>query len=174
MKIGFIRQESLNVKDGENTKVVKWLECYFRFAGAMPFQVKMSKNKKDENSTANQPDYNLYMRGNLNKYDTFRDLPIGALWLGTTVKDGETLNFMTGYIESPIFNKLNIAVWRAKPNYEGEKLGYMYDINSMEDKPQDENQNNYTQYQQPQQAPQAQIQDGDTPTIDIDDDEIPF
>ena len=169
MKIGFIRFESIKVKDGENTKDVKWLECYFRFAGAIPFQVKMSKNK-NQDTTKKQPDYNLYMRGNLSKHDSFRDLPVGALWLGSTVKDGETLNFMTGYIESPLFGRLNIAVWKAKPNFEGEQLGYMYDIKTMDDKPQDENQNNYQQYQ----APQAQTQDNNIPTIDIDNDEIPF
>lgn len=170
MKIGFVRQESLKVKEQDGaTKEIKYLECYFRMAGVISFQVKMSKNK-DQDTTKKQPDYNLYMRTNLNKYDTFRDIPIGALWMGSTLKDGETLNFMTGYIESPLFGRLNIAVWKAKPNYEGEVVRYLYDINTMEDKQNENDNNSYQQYQEPQ----AQMQDSEMPTIDIDNDEIPF
>jgi len=173
MKIGFIRQEMMKIKKQDGTtEDVKWLECYIRMAGVRPFNIKMAKNK-NQDTTKKQPDYNLYMRSNVNKNDTFRDIPVGALWMGSAMIDGEQKTFMTGYIESPLFGRLNIAVWKAQPLYEGEQMGFLYEIKTMEDKKAQDQEDSYQAptYDMPQQAP---IQNGFIPEIEIDNDEIPF
>jgi len=172
MKIGFIRQEMMKIKKQDGSvEDVKWLECYIRMAGVRPFNIKMAKNKTQD-TTKKQPDYNLYMRTNVNKNDTFRDIPVGALWMGSAMIDGEQKTFMTGYIESPLFGRLNIAVWKAQPLYEGEQMGFLYEIKTMEDK---KAQDQEDRYQAPTyDMPQAPIQNGSIPEIEIDNDEIPF
>jgi len=77
--IGFVRQETMDLKNSENNEVRKasWLECHFRIAGLRPFKAKLAKNKKKEKE--NQPDYYFYLRGNINRGDTFRDIKIGSL-----------------------------------------------------------------------------------------------
>lgn len=159
MQIGFIRKESMTPKDSEP---VKWLECYFRIAGVRPFKAKMSPNK---NKTEDKhPDYVIYLRGNMDKGDSFRDIAIGSLWMGEKEIDGVLKKFMTGTIEVA-FNKLNIAVWKAEPRFEGEVVSYLYDIKTMKDKQQQDT---------PQTEDDEQTQQHPAPVIDIDDDEIPF
>ncbi len=133
MQIGFIRREQLKVKKATGEEIVKWYECYFRIAGVRPFSAKLSPNKnKTEHK---QPDYIIYQRGNVNKGDTFRDIPIGSLWMGEKLIEGELKKFMTGTIEIA-FRKISIAVWRAEQRYENEVIEYTYDIKTMEDKKQ--------------------------------------
>ena len=155
MQIGFVRKEEMKIKDG----VVGWLECYFRIAGIRPFSAKLSVNK---NKTDNQPDYYIYLRGNVNKGDSFRDIPIGSLWLGEKVIDGELKKFMTGSIELA-FKKIAIAVWRAEPRYEGEVINYIYDIKTMEEKPKENSSYSYQEENDIQQY-----------SAEIKTDEIPF
>jgi len=147
----------MSVKDNAATesKVVKWLECHFRIAGIRPFSAKMTPNKRKEKP--NQPDYIIYLRVNINKGDSFRDIAIGSLWLGEKVIDGVNRKFMTGSLEVA-FKKINIAVWKAEPRFDGEVINYLYDIKTMEDT------TDYGTYQPPM--------DNDMPPID--EDEIPF
>ncbi len=135
MQIGFIRQEQMSVKDGDEPRVVKWLECYFRMAGVRPFSAKMSVNKNK--SEPKHPDYIIYMRANVNKGDSFRDIAIGSLWLGEKEIDGVVKKFMTGQIEVA-FQKAAIAVWRAEARYEGEEVKYLYDIKTMKNRREDD------------------------------------
>lgn len=159
MQIGFVRKESMTPKDSE---MVKWLECYFRIAGVRPFKAKMSPNK---NKTEDKhPDYIIYLRGNMDKGDSFRDIAIGSLWMGEKEIDGVLKKFMTGVIEIA-FRKVSIAVWKAEPRFEGEVINYLYDIKTMEDKTVGM-----------KQTPQTEDEQTRPPVIniDIDDDEIPF
>ena len=133
MQIGFIRREQLKIKKADKEELIKWYECYFRIAGVRPFSAKLSPNKNKTESK--HPDYIIYQRGNVNKGDTFRDIPIGSLWMGEKVIDGELKKFMTGTIEVA-FRKLSIAVWRAEKRFENEVIEYAYDIKTMEDKRQ--------------------------------------
>lgn len=165
MKIGFIRFDSMQIKDAQaqnGKRTVKWLEAYFRMAGVRPFTAKLSKNKNKE-TNADAPDYNIYLRGNVNKGDSFRDISIGALWIGTGVFDNVEQTFMTGYVESPVFGRLPISVWRAKPLYENEKLEFLYEISIMKDRQNDQG-----------RETSSNTQANKIPEIDISDDEIPF
>jgi hypothetical protein len=174
MKIGFVRQESFITKgqDGEK-KEHKWLEAHFRMAGVRPFKAKFSKNTRKDEATGNAPDYNIYLRGNEIKGDSFRDIPIGALWIGSKVFDGVEKTFMTGSIESPLFGKIGISVWKAEPYFEGEQLGFLYEISTMEDKKEDTSYDaDYGTYSN--NAPQQAQTPTDAPAIEIDQDEIPF
>jgi hypothetical protein len=172
MKIGFVRQESYITKNSEGEKIEhKWLEAHFRMAGVRAFKAKISKNKSKDNN-ASAPDYNIYLRGNENKNDTFRDIPIGALWIGSGTFNGVEKTYMTGSIESPVFGKLSISVWKAEPYYDGEQLGFLYEISTMKDKDQDENSDYDRSYDAPvQQAPSGEA--GGT-MVNINEDEIPF
>lgn len=172
MNIGFIDQQTFKPKKDE--PAVKWLEVHFRMAGVRPFSAKLSKNKqKEENENA--PDFHIYLRANVNRGDKFRDLRIGALWIKTKVIDDVEKTFMTGYVESPLFGKQAIAVWKAEPYYDGEVVHYLYDVKTMED--QEQNNDSY-EYSQPAAYPTAQNQaaapEQKIPEIDIDEDEIPF
>jgi hypothetical protein len=179
MQIGFIRQESMSVKDKNEagSEVVKWLECHFRIAGIRPFSAKMTPNKRKEKP--NQPDFIIYLRANVNKKDSFRDIAIGSLWLGEKLIDGVMKKFMTGTLEVA-FTKVSIAVWKAEPRFDGEVINYLYDIKTMEDKRDNDQgyqggyQEDYTSQapvydqQQPQQyQPQQQ-------NHQVVEDEIPF
>lgn len=180
MKIAYAKKHQETVKDqnAENgQKTIAWVECYFRIAGLYPFRAKMQKNKNKEEGS-NQPDFKLYYRTNTgNKKDPkFRDILMGALWLKTTVKDGVEKNFMTGEIELlPLATKenptgkTNIAVWAAQPYYEGEVLDFDYEISILEDREQD-----YPEYQDNSAPDQGSNNNQPPPTIDIDNDEIPF
>lgn len=177
MQIGFIKQESMSVKDkgAAESRVVKWLECNFRIAGIRPFSAKMTPNKRKENP--NQPDYIIYLRANINKGDTFRDIAIGSLWLGEKVIDGVNKKFMTGSLEVA-FNKVAIAVWKAEPRFDGEVVNYLYDIKTMEDK-RDNNQGYQGGYQEDysHQAPvyeQQQPNKTNNYPVAEDNEEIPF
>jgi hypothetical protein len=161
MQIGFVKRESMTPKGSEP---VKWLECYFRIAGVRPFKAKMSPNK---NKTEDKhPDYVIYLRGNIDKGDTFRDIAIGSLWIGEKEFDGVLKKFMTGSIEIA-FQKVSIAVWKAEPRFEGEVVNYLYDIKTMVDKRRLDDET----------VPQTEEDTSHTRppvVIDIDDDEIPF
>ena len=125
--IGFIRQEKMDFKDGEETKTAKWLECYFRVAGLRPFKAKFVKNKQKE-SNEKAPDYNIYLRANTNKGDSFRDIKIGAVWLKSKELDGGKIeSYMTGNIEIN-FKQVNILIQKPKKYYEDEKIGFLYEI----------------------------------------------
>lgn len=139
MQIGFIRKEQMVIKENNINQTTNWFECYFRIAGIRPFSAKMTPNKNKTDSK--HPDYIIYLRGNVNKGDTFRDIPIGSLWLGEKFIDGQIKKFMTGSIEVA-FNKVSIAVWKAEPKYENEEIKYLYDIKTMEDK-RNQEQNTY-------------------------------
>lgn len=187
MQIGFIEQKEKAFKENKEHKVAKWLECHFRIAGLRPFNAKMSKNKNKTESK--HPDYIIYLRSNVNKGENFRDIPIGSLWMGEKVIDGELKKFMTGKMEIA-FQEVSIAVWKATPKFQGEVLNYLYDIKTMKDKRnQDEDgySSNYEQdyddgMQTPQNAAQQYTQNHqeenknqtNQAVFDIDDDEIPF
>lgn len=175
MQIGFIKQESMSVKDkgAEESRVVKWLECSFRIAGIRSFSAKMTPNKRKEKP--NQPDYIIYLRANVNKGDTFRDIAIGSLWLGEKVIDGVNKKFMTGSLEVA-FNKVSIAVWKAEPRFDGEVVNYLYDIKTMEDKRENDQayqggyQEDYSNYDQ---QPQSYATPTTQPAVE-ENEEIPF
>lgn len=170
MQIGFIKQESMSVKDNSSAekKVIKWLECSFRIGGIRPFSAKMTPNKRKEKP--NQPDFIIYLRANVNKGDTFRDIAIGSLWLGEKVIDGVNKKFMTGSLEVA-FNKVSIAVWKAQPRFEGEVVNYLYDIKTMEDRRESEHnyQDDYNNYSQ-----QPPVYEANNYPPVADDEEIPF
>lgn len=135
-QIGFVKQEQIVVKRDGKEETVKWFECHFRVGGMRPFKAKMSPNKKKEKDT--EPDFYIYLRANVNKGDKFRDIRIGALWLKKKVFDGVEKTFMTGNVFMD-FKEIPIAVWRAEPRFEGEKIEYLYDISMMKDKSQSDN-----------------------------------
>lgn len=156
MQIGFVKQESKVFKENGESKEVKWLECHFRIAGLRPFNAKMSPNK---NKTEDKhPDFVIYLRGNVNKGDAFRDVAIGSLWVGEKVIDGVLKKFMTGKIEVA-FKETAIAVWRAEPKFQGEVISYLYDIKTMKDNRGQSNGDGYDNYEldhnsyEPQQQP---------------------
>jgi len=180
MQIGFIKQESMSVKDKDTkeSKVIKWLECHFRIAGIRPFSAKMTPNKRKEKP--NQPDFIIYLRSNINKGDSFRDIAIGSLWLGEKVIDGVLKKFMTGTLEVA-FTKVSIAVWKAEPRFDGEVVNYLYDIKTMQDTQDNNNQGYQDDYANSQQTPasyqapqQQQSYQQPAPQKDEDGDEIPF
>jgi len=177
MQIGFIKQESMSVKDkgATESKVVKWLECSFRIAGIRPFSAKFTPNKRKEKP--NQPDYIIYLRANVNKGDTFRDIAIGSLWLGEKVIDGVNKKFMTGSLEVA-FTKVSIAVWKAEPRFDGEVVNYLYDIKTMEDK-RDNNDQSYQgcyqdDYSNHEQQPQSYAAPSQSYAAVEENEEIPF
>ena len=158
-QIGFIKQEKMEVEDNGQKKEVKWLECHFRIAGVRPFKVKMSKNKNKQKE--NEPDFYLYLRSNIHKGDSFRDIKIGALWLKE--KDGE--KYLTGnaFID---FKEVNLYVKKAKPIFDNEKVAWLYDVFMFIDREQKQNSGNggYA-YGEP---------DYEVSETEIDDTEIPF
>lgn len=192
MQVGFVRQESMKIK--QTGEVKKWLECHFRVPGIRPFKAKMTKNKNQEEGK-NHPDFIIYHRANVNKGDSFRDVPIGSLWIGSKVIDGVEKSFMTGKVWLGL-EEVSVAVWKAEERFEGEVLGYLYDIKLMRENRgnQDDYEDGYyqEQYQQPQantnfaggldpmqqqgmaQGQQTQPPYDMPPEVDIDDDEIPF
>ena len=137
--IGFIRQEEMEFKDGEDVKKAKWLECYFRVAGLRPFKAKLAKNKQKENNEK-APDYNIYLRANINKGDSFRDIKIGAVWLKNKEKEGGKIeSYLTGNIEID-FRQINILIQKPKKYYDDEKIGFLYEIIAfLDDNTQKEN-----------------------------------
>jgi len=155
--IGFVRQETMNIKNSENNEVKKafWLECHFRVAGLKPFKAKLAKNKKKEKE--NQPDYYFYLRGNINKGDTFRDIRIGSLWIKNKevkTKNEEILieTYMTGNIEIN-FKNVNVLIQKPKKYFNDEKIGFLYEIIAfLDDNRQknnnDDNNREYESYEQ--------------------------
>jgi hypothetical protein len=174
---------SVKDKGATESRVVKWLECSFRIGGIRPFSAKMTPNKRKEK--ANQPDFIIYLRANINKGDTFRDIAIGSLWLGEKVIDGVLKKFMTGTLEVA-FKKVSIAVWKAEPRFEGETVNYLYDIKTMQDNQNNDQQqtyqddyNNYNSqeaqsYQTPQQQSYQTPQQQSYQQVVEEDEEIPF
>ena len=143
--IGFIRQESYEFKNsnGEN-QVAKWLEAHFRIAGLRPFKAKISENKNRENQNA--PDYHIYLRSNMSKGDTFRDIRIGALWVKEKINEsGITIKYMSGNIEID-FKEIGLYVAKPKKYFDDEKIGFLYEIISMGENKKDviENDNSYS------------------------------
>jgi len=156
----------MEVKDGNTKKEIKWLECYFRVAGLRPFKAKLSKNKRKEKDT--QPDFYLYLRGNINKGDTFRDIRIGSLWLkNKELEGGKIETYMTGYIEIA-FKNVNILIKRPDKYFDDEKIGFLYEIIAFLDdnKRQGFDNNNGFEY--------GDAYEPTNTDINIDDEDIPF
>lgn len=167
-QIGFVKQEQQTFRDKDKKETtVKWLECHFRVGGVRPFKAKMSPNKKKEKDT--EPDFYIYLRANVNKGDRFRDIRIGALWLKTKTFNGVEKTFMTGNVFMD-FKDIPIAVWKAEPRFEGEKIEYLYDISMMESKPQNNTDDDAGGYE----TTYEDAQGNEMPTIDVNGDEIPF
>jgi len=173
-QIGFVKQESFAVKDRETGKeeIKKWLECHFRVGGMRPFSAKMVPNKNKDKDTA--PDFHIYLRANVNKGDKFRDIRVGALWLKKKMIDNVETTFMTGNIFMD-FREIPIAVWKAKPRFEGDVVNYLYDISMMSDNRSDNAQDgdggysvSYEGYENPPSPT-----DADIPAVDPNED-IPF
>lgn len=122
MQVGFVRQQSMVVQRGEERQEVKYLEMHVKpvFGGTMRFT--LSKNKS-ENTEA--PAFNIYAQNE--KGWIKRKMKVGALWLRKT-EEGE--DFMSGHIETPLVEsgRMNIAVWKAKPLFEGEEVDWLYDV----------------------------------------------
>jgi len=140
--IGFVRDEEMEVKNGEDKKIVKWLECHFRIAGLRPFKAKLSKNKNPQGNKS--PDFYIYMRANINKGDTFRDIRIGSLWLKNKI-DEETktaTQYMTGFLEVG-FKQVSILIQKPTPYFENEKIGFRYEIIAFNDDKKTQNNNEY-------------------------------
>ena len=163
--VGFVRQEQYEVKaknENEENKVYKWLECYFRVAGIRPFQAKLVENKNKQNDRS--PDYYIYLRGNTNKGDTFRDMKIGSLWQKQKVdENSNTVKYLTGQVEIA-FKNVNILIQRPTKFYEEEQIGFLYEIIAFNDDKQQQKQDmpiNYYGYE-------------NETNIDIPDEEIPF
>lgn len=124
MQIGFVVLKEYKVateNDGSETK--KYMKMEIRTPFVRPMSFKIAKNKKEG---ANQPDYVLYYYVNGSK-EKFRLPRVGALWLKKTGA-GETM--MEGYIESMVApgGRFRIAIFKAKPNYDGEELTWIYDV----------------------------------------------
>lgn len=164
-QIGFVKQEQMAVRRDGKEEIVKWFECHFRVAGIRPFSAKMSPNKKKEKE--NQPDYYIYLRANINKGDRFRDIRIGALWMKKKTFEGVEKTFMTGNISIAFIGELPITVWKAEPRYEGEKIEYLYDISTMKEREQPREDTGHEVSYEEAEAEQP-------PTIDINEEEIPF
>jgi len=164
--IGFVRDEEMEVKNGEEKKIIKWLECHFRIAGLRPFKAKLAKNKNPQGNKS--PDFYIYMRANINKGDTFRDIRIGSLWLKNKI-DEETktaTQYMTGFLEVG-FKQVNILVQKPTKYFEDEKIGFRYEIIAFNDDKNTQNNNNYDDYNYDEYS--------NTETeIDIPDEDIPF
>jgi len=154
--IGFIREEKITIQDKE----VKWLECHFRVAGLRPFKAKFAKNKNKEN---NQPDYFIYLRGNINKGDSFRDIKIGGLWLKEKIKeDGTKEQFLTGNLEMN-FKEISIIVQKPKRFYDNEEIGFLYEISAFKEQTRQVESNYENDYE-----------NGNYDNYQGDDEDIPF
>jgi len=167
--IGFVRDEEMEIKAGDEKKVIKWLECYFRIAGIRPFKAKLSKNKNQQGNQS--PDYYIYLRSNVNKGDTFRDIRIGSLWVKNKINEEtkEVKTYMTGFIEIA-FNKVNIMIQRPTKYYDDEVLNFVYEIIAfIDDKKENQNNNEYDEYDRyPSPVENYETQ------IDTSEDDIPF
>ena len=165
--IGFIRQESYEFKNqnGEN-QIVKWLEAHFRIAGLRPFKAKLSENKNRENQNA--PAYYIYLRGNINKGDTFRDIRIGALWIKEKIdENGTPVKYMSGNMEVD-FKEIGLYIQKPKKYFDDEKIGFLYEIISMgENKKDDVKVNEYNE-------PYSTFDSTNETEVNVDDEDIPF
>jgi uncharacterized protein (DUF736 family) len=122
MQIGFVEKREL-VVSGEKKS---WFEMIIKAPFVREFSMKMSKNENKKNEKS--PDYFLYYRTNVKKGENYRDTNVGGLWLKIS-NDGKT-QFMSGHIETPMVGdgRINIALFKAKPNYDNEKVDWMYDV----------------------------------------------
>jgi hypothetical protein len=175
--IGFIRMEKATVQEGGNSKEVKWMEVYFMIPGFERFTAKLSKNnnKNGENS----PDYYLYRRAKFNKNVSFRDYKIGTLWLKEKDVNGSKEKYMTGRMILGT-QEVSIGVFKAKPLYEGEQVNYLYDVvlfpdNEKQNTYSDSNDNTYHETVEPPVQNNQYVNNETTlPTVEIDEEEIPF
>ena len=170
--IGFVRQEAMTVKEGEEERLVKWLECYIMVPGYERFLAKMVQNKNK--SSEKEPDFYLYRRGKFNKNISFRELKIGALWLKEKTVDGKVEKYLTGSMLIGT-QEVRIGVFRAKPLYEGEKLNHIYDIIMfVGDDERDKTTNTETYKEYTEETPTYSYEPTSTQAFDVDEEDIPF
>ncbi|MBE0470409.1 MAG: hypothetical protein IBX55_13000 [Methyloprofundus sp.] len=177
MQIGFVEQRQMVIgKDQSgNDEIAKWLEVIIRAPGVREMAFKMSKGKQEVGKK--MPDWVLWYRTNQRKGEKYRDIQAGALWMSKSI-DGQT-DYLSGYIESPSIpgGRMRIAMFKAKPRFDGEQVTWMYDVVWSADKPANEDQNDYApQYGSPvaNQAPAPQANTIAYSPANFDDDDVPF
>ncbi|NOQ32433.1 MAG: DUF736 family protein [Helicobacteraceae bacterium] len=167
MKIGITTVQTIG--QGENKTTYLQMSVRPPFMESATFTITKNTN---EQKAENEPDY--YINYSFNrKNEKFPRVRAGAIW--DKVSDNGQTEYKSGVIESPIFQngKIHIAIFEAKPIDENTPLTHRHDVVWS---PPQLNQNN-----EQQKHSQAQTQ-GTTnmpstnsiPTIDIDEDEIPF
>lgn len=160
MLVGYLKKRTLEIKEGGEKK---YIAGSLLFPLAPRLDITLSKNNSD-----NQDAPAFYIMANKPKGWNGGKQRIGALWLDTVAnpassRDGET--YMRGHIETPLVpqERIYVAVFAAKASFEGETVERDYDVlwSPMPKKKEDD------------QDQPAQHSNG-LPTVDIDDDEIPF
>ena len=131
MQIGFVTQET--IKDGD--KEVAWLKMTIRTPFLRQQDFKLSKNNNKQKD--NEPDYFIYVFIN-GKGESFRSLKVGAAWIKTGKESGEP--YLSANIEAPSLpnGKIYLAITKAKPLFEGEKITWLYDVLWSADRKQDD------------------------------------
>ncbi len=119
MQIGFVTSETI-VVDGKETS---WNKMTIRAPFARQQDYKITKHN---GTREGEPDFDIYLLVN-NKGEKFRNPKVGALWLKRSEKGEE---YMSGNIESPVVcgGKIYIALVKARALYEGEVVGWKYDV----------------------------------------------
>lgn len=159
MQIGFVKKREIALRGEEGeTKRVSYYEMTIKPVFGASAKFTLNKNKSDKE---NAPLYNIYAhneRGWIN-----RKMKVGALWIRET---DEGKSFMSGMVETPLVGdgKLYISLWRAEAMYKGEVVDWEYDVVW---KP-------YTPPKDEEQSPRKVPVEIVTPSINIDEDEIPF
>lgn len=156
MQIGYVKRLEIAVKEGNETVKKKYYEMSIAplFGNSQNFTLSRSKSEN-----VNAPYFNIYAHNQ--KGWIKRKMKVGSLWLAKT-DDG--IDFMSGYIETPVVfgGRMNISLWKAKPNYEGEEVNWEYDVRW---KPYDPNK----ETKETKAAPSVPVIE-----VDADDEEIPF
>lgn len=180
MNIGITNIRSFKVDDGNGGKKDKaYLEMSIRPPHMESATYTITKNENKENDNA--PDF--YINYSFNKRgENYPRVRAGALWNKSS--DGE-LEYKGGHIESPLFanGKMYIAVFEAKQREGFPPPTHRHDV-AWSPPRQTQESSEYSQTNQTYQAPtqnqtqsyqpQAQTQSSQVPTIEIDEDEIPF
>ena len=159
MQIGFVKKREIALRGEEGeAKRVSYYEMTLKPLFGASVKFTLNKNKSDKE---NAPLYNIYAHNERGWVS--RKMKVGALWLKET-DEGES--FMSGMIETPLVDggKLYISLWRAEAMYKGEVVDWEYDVVwKPYTPPKDEDQTQRT-------VPVEIV----TPSINIDEDEIPF
>ena len=174
MNIGWVKQKEANI----NNETVKWLELTVRYPGGS-FTSTLTKVKEKQQD--NSPDYSIYFSPN-RRGEHYERAKCGSLWMKTSEKGNP---YLSGYIESPAFDKgkIYLSIVKYTPQEGKPPEDKLYNV--LWSPPQEKSENDYG-YSPSSYTPPASGSDipnssvrtssgADVPVeIEIDEDQIPF